>query len=139
MSRASPATPANVVLVDTCMWIDAERDAATARHLASLIQQDRVAMCGIVYAEVLRGIASPGVRALRAQQLTALQWLQATPQLWRETAELARGLDRKGRSIPLTDAHVAAVCAGHGLALWSTDRHFDAVPGLRRFEPSGNG
>ena len=41
-------------------------------------------------------------------------------------------LKRAGTPIPSNDAWIAALCRQHRLPLLSRDRHFDAVPGIRR-------
>ena len=96
---------------------------------------DRLVMCGIVYAEILRGLQDAVIRERRIQQLLALQWVESLPVEWQKTAEMARIQDRLGHPIPLTDVHVAALCVDNEVALWSTDRHFDQFANLRRFRP----
>ena len=41
-------------------------------------------------------------------------------------------LNRAGTPIPSNDVWIAALCRQHRLPLLSRDRHFDAVPGIRR-------
>jgi len=41
-------------------------------------------------------------------------------------------LKRAGTPIPANDVWIAALCRQHRLPLLSRDRHFDAVPGVRR-------
>jgi len=41
-------------------------------------------------------------------------------------------LKRAGTPIPSNDVWIAALCRQHRLPLLSRDRHFDAVPGIRR-------
>lgn len=43
-------------------------------------------------------------------------------------------LKRAGTPIPANDVWIAALCRQHRLPLLSRDRHFDAVPGVRRLE-----
>jgi len=47
--------------------------------------------------------------------------------------ELLGELRAQGVTIPSSDALVAAICLQRGVALLTLDRHFDRVPGLRRF------
>ena len=122
-----------LVMVDTGVWIAAEKDPAVATRLVELTSRDRLVMCGVVYAEILRGLQDSEVRERRARQLLALQWVETPPPVWQRTAELARLQDRLGRPVPLTDVHVAALCVEHEFALWTTDRHFDRFATLRRF------
>ena len=41
-------------------------------------------------------------------------------------------LKRAGTPIPANDVWIAALCRQHSLPLLTRDRHFDAVPGIRR-------
>ncbi len=67
---------AGLVMADTCIWIAAEKDAAVAERLIDLTTRDRLVMCGLVYAEILRGLQDKGVRDRRAKQLLSLQWVE---------------------------------------------------------------
>lgn len=123
-----------LVMADTCIWIAAETDPSVAEQLIELTTRDRLVMCGLVYAEILRGLQDVAVRDRRVKQLLALQWAETPPEIWQRTAEMARSRDRVGRPVPLTDAHIAALCVEHELSLWTTDHHFDHFTALRRFK-----
>jgi tRNA(fMet)-specific endonuclease VapC len=43
-------------------------------------------------------------------------------------------LRKAGTPIPSNDAWIAALCRQYSLPLLSRDRHFDAVPGITRFD-----
>jgi predicted nucleic acid-binding protein len=120
-------------MADTCIWIAAEKDPDVAATLSELTLRDRLVMCGIVYAEILRGFQDAAVCERRARQLTALQWVETPPEVWRKTAEMAKAQDRAGRPTPLTDVLLAVLCVENELALWTMDRHFDQCAALRRF------
>jgi predicted nucleic acid-binding protein len=47
-------------------------------------------------------------------------------------AAVRRELKKAGTPIPSNDAWIAALCRQHSLPVVSRDRHFDAVPGLKR-------
>lgn len=49
-------------------------------------------------------------------------------------AEVRTELKKGGTPIPSNDVWIAALCRQHSLPLLSRDRHFDAVPGLKRLE-----
>ena len=129
----SAAAAQALVMADTCIWIDAEKDPMVAARLIELTSRDRVVICGVIYAEILRGLQDPTVRERRARQLLALQSVETPPELWRKTAEMAQAQDRRGHPVPLTDVHVAALCVENEFALWTTDRHFDRIPGVSRY------
>jgi len=47
-------------------------------------------------------------------------------------AAIRSELKRAGTPIPSNDVWIAALCRQHSLPLLTRDRHFDAVPGIRR-------
>jgi len=47
-------------------------------------------------------------------------------------AAIRSELKRAGTPIPSNDIWIAALCRQHSLPLLTRDRHFDAVPGIRR-------
>ena len=60
-----------------------------------------------------------------------------------ETADfyalVVKTLKSKGRPIPTNDIWIAANAMRHGLALYSSDRHFEEVEGLLLFPGTRNG
>jgi predicted nucleic acid-binding protein len=136
MKPALPAGQAGgLVMADTCIWIASEKDPVIAAQLRDMTIRDRLVMCGIVYAEILRGLQEAAVLERRTKQFLALQWVETPPEVWRKTAEMASTQDRLGHPVPLTDVHVAALCLENELSLWTTDRHFDRFTTLHRFKP----
>jgi predicted nucleic acid-binding protein len=133
MKSVAVGQAAGLVMADTCIWIAAEREEGPAAQLIELTTRDRLVMCGVIYAEILRGLQDASVRERRIKQLLALQWVETPPDIWQKTAEMARAQDRLGCPVPLTDVHVTTLCVENGLALWTTDRHFDQFKTLRRF------
>ncbi len=129
------AQTSGLVMADTCIWIAAEKEAGMAALLKDLTTRDRLVMCGLVYAEILRGLQDAAVLERRIKQLLALQWVETPHEVWRKTAEIAQAQDRLGRPVPLTDVLVAALCVENDLELWTTDCHFDRFTALRRFMP----
>lgn len=122
-------------MADTCIWIACERDDTVATLLGDLAARDRLVMCGLIYAEILRGLQEAAIRERRAKQLLALQWVETPHEVWSKTSEMARVQDKLGHPVPLTDVLVAALCVENELALWTTDRHFNQFSALRRFRP----
>ena len=56
MKSVSAFQTMGLVMADTCIWIAAEKENKVAAQLIELTIQDRLVMCGIVYAEILRGL-----------------------------------------------------------------------------------
>ena len=65
-----------------------------------------------------------------AKRLTSI--LTADAQTAECYAQIRHTLETQGRRIPMNDLWIAAIAVEHGLALYTRDAHFKAVPGLAR-------
>jgi predicted nucleic acid-binding protein len=120
-----------MILVDSTLyinWLRARVDPTNV--LADHLQRHDVFTCGIVRAEVLRGIVSPLLRERMAGVFDLMHSIPTDAQLWADVADLAWRLDRKGVVLPLTDVAIAACALRVGARIITTDRHFAKVPGL---------
>jgi len=93
--------------------------------------------CGVVKAEVLRGVRSLQARDRLEGLFSVMRYVQTSRRLWDEAWQLAWSLDRRGRVIPLTDIVIAACAIREGAHVLTSDRHFRAVPGLGVVRPDG--
>lgn len=122
------------VLVDTSAWVDFFRDRAPAADaVASLLRARRAVRCGPVDLELRRGLRGveaatvlPLIRGLETTSVDDLDFASA--------GDLLGTLARQGTTLPSVDGLIAAIALRHDLPLLATDRHFDAVPGLRRWD-----
>lgn len=128
-------TPRPPVMVDTSTWIEAfrGRSEAVLETIRTLLAEDRVLTCGPVLCEIRRG--------LRVHERTrVLPLLGAIPRLgfddddWDEAGLLDADLRSLGVTIPPFDLLIARVCLRENVPIYTTDEHFDRIPGLRRFE-----
>lgn len=103
---------------------------------AVLKQQARACVPVIVLGEFRYGIAQSRHRAAYerwlASELRHFELLAVTETTAFAYAALRVSLRENGTPIPANDAWIAALALQHGLAVLSRDRHFDAVPKLRR-------
>jgi tRNA(fMet)-specific endonuclease VapC len=118
-----------LVLIDTSAWIEFLRSKnlgaasiieAVQRHL----ELDQARLCGVVQAELLQGIKTP-------KELDRLQLLFETVPLletldadWLAAGHLARQLRARGKTVPLTDALIAAVAMRSKAQVLTLDHHF---------------
>jgi tRNA(fMet)-specific endonuclease VapC len=90
----------------------------------------------IVLGEYRFGIAQSRRRKEYEKWLVALIAATRVLPIDQETtshyAEVRSELKKAGKPIPSNDLWLAAICRQHRLPLLSQDRHFDAVPGLKR-------
>lgn len=120
-----------MLLIDSTVYIDWFRRRVDPRPmLAPWIKGRAVAICGIIRAEVIRGVIHPGQRAKIEVLFDILEEVPTDSTLWREVAETAWRLDRQGITLPLTDIAIAACSLRIGASLITTDEHFSRISGL---------
>jgi tRNA(fMet)-specific endonuclease VapC len=99
-------------------------------------QSARAAIPVIVLGEFRYGIAGSRHRstyeAWLDSQLRHFELLGIAAETTLPYAELRAALKRLGQPIPANDAWIAALAMQHHLPILSRDRHFDAVPNVRR-------
>jgi predicted nucleic acid-binding protein len=120
------------VLVDTSVWVEAFRgkEAKIKGRVDSLLDADRVVLCGVVELELIHGLRDKERREI-IPLLDVLPFLEAERQDWRASGELLAVLRSRGKSIPATDGLIATLCLRHQLTLFTLDKHFEGIPNLR--------
>ncbi len=121
-----------MILIDSTIYIDwLRRRVELAEILEPWLMAQAVACCGIIRAEVVRGVLQPRQKAKIHALFDSMRDLPTESRTWRDVSELAWELDRQGTVLPLSDL-VIAVCAQHaGATVVSADPHFSRVPGLK--------
>ena len=124
-----------VVLVDTCIWVPffTRPRSHEKSTVDQLLDEDRVAVVGPILTEILLGFRRDEQADWVASELRGLHYLEVTWDEWRSAAQLGRKLLGTGHSLPQTDLVVAAVALKRGIAVYSTDPHFDLIPLVKRF------
>ena len=121
-----------MVVVDSTLWIDFFRGSNEPGRAAlrQLIRAHQAVLTGIVLAELLQGCRTPGEVNTVLDHVSALPFLEMSFSVWRRVGELSSGLRRKGTTIPLTDLIIAALAMEHDAEVFTTDPHFQKIPGL---------
>ena len=116
------------LLVDSSIWIDFFRGAPNVvRRMDAALDQDRVAVCGPIVAEVLSGTRT---RADFARVKTALEGLALLPDpldAWPRIGEARFALARRGTQAALIDILIALTAAESGHALLTRDSDFRRI------------
>ena len=123
-----------LVLVDTGVWsaFFSKPASPEKRALDILLDEDRVALTGPVLAEILRGFRRADQADWVASRLRLAHYVEPTWEDWRNAAALGRELAAKGHDIPLTDLVMAALARRVQAFVFTSDPHFDLIPGLKR-------
>lgn len=90
-----------------------------------------LATCGVVKAEVLRGMKNPRTRDALARFLDVLIFIPTTNRLWDAVTDLAWTLDRQGVVLPLPDLVIGCCAMQLGADVLTLDGHFGKIPELR--------
>jgi predicted nucleic acid-binding protein len=118
-------------MVDSSWYITQARLGKDPLKELSLVALDRdIAVCGLIMAEVGRGIRERKFLEKFIQAWSVMLFVPSTQQRWRDTLELAWNLDRKGVVLPLQDLHIAACALSIGAALLTEDAHYRKINGL---------
>ncbi len=122
-----------MVVADSSIWIAYLRspDSPPGRVLAELLDQGEVLMLGIVMAEVLQGVRVGEDRRALEKILTALPYEETRRRDWLRAAALGVGLRAKGLAVPPSDRLIAAQALAGDHAVYTLDRHFELIPGLK--------
>jgi predicted nucleic acid-binding protein len=130
-------TAKELVLIDTCIWVPFFNRPSSPTKLAvdALLDDDRAALVGPIVTEVLLGFRRDEHADWVASVLRGLHFLEASWDEWRAAARLGRRLAAGGQALPLSDLVIAAVALERGLAVFTTDPHFDLIPHVCRFSP----
>jgi predicted nucleic acid-binding protein len=120
------------MLVDLTIYIDwLRRGEDLAFVLKPYLISDQVLVCGIVRAEVLRGIRSIKLRDEVSDLFDLMKEIPIDAQLWKKVATLAWTLDRRGNVLPMTDLVIAGCALEANSSVVTTDPHFAQIPGLK--------
>lgn len=129
-----------MVIPDSDVWIDYFKNPASPQAMAldALISLDEAALVGIVVTEVLRGARTTARQRKIQQMFEGVDYVETSLRSWTRAGIIAAALDAEGTPIPLPDAIVAAVAIEEGHELFTRDKHFERIPGLRLYRPEGD-
>lgn len=124
------------ILVDSNVFIDLmKRGMDPIRHLLEQYDSSDLVTCGVVKAEVLRGIKSVKARETLNGFFNVMRFADLNSVAWDEAWNLAWQLDRQGRVLPLTDLAIAICALRSGAWVMTSDAHFDEIPELQVIRP----
>jgi predicted nucleic acid-binding protein len=126
------------IIADTSVWIEFFRDEKSliSIHLQALLRSGRVALTGMVLAEILQGVKGVREAALVRRSMEPLLFMETNREVWQTAGEMSAALRRKGLTIPLSDILIASVALNKDCEVFTTDPHFESIPGLSLHKPA---
>lgn len=120
-----------MILVDTSVWVDAQRKPA-GRHaatLGALLDADEVLLAWPVRIELLAGIAARHRKAF-TRALTGLPVVAPSEDTWRIVEGWVAPAAEQGHRFGVTDLLVAALAQEVDALVWSLDADFERMEEL---------
>jgi len=118
------------ILVDTSAWIEFFRKKEPwYSAISGLMDERRVCCSGIILAELIQGAKSQKELEVLRDFRHVFEFLDESVDLWQAAGELSNTLQRKGRSVGLSDCYLAASAKAHKARILTLDKHFDIIKG----------
>jgi predicted nucleic acid-binding protein len=86
--------------------------------------------CGVVMAEVCRGVRVQRLYAEMRGAFAVMCWVPTTEQIWSDATDLARNLAARGVTMQITDLVIAVSAMVADASVLTLDSDFNQVPGL---------
>jgi predicted nucleic acid-binding protein len=116
------------VLVDSSVWVDFFRGARdVVRRVDTALENDRVAVCGPVVAEVLSGARTRADFVRVRDAFEGLVFLPDPADCWPRAGEARFALARRGNQAALVDILIALTAADTGHVLLTRDSDFRRI------------
>ena len=124
-----------LVLVDTSVWVEFFNRPSGNHHgaVSELLDEDRVAVIGVVAAELLRGCRSVDDREEVEAALHGVHRLEVSFSHWSGVGREMFELRRRGVTVSLSDAAVAFSAREAGCLLYTLDADFEHFSGIARY------
>ena len=120
------------ILIDTSAWVEFFRGTLkTADTVAKLIEKGQACICGVISYELIQGSKSDDEALHLSGVLSALNYIEMTPELWIRAGNVSAGLRKKGITLPMSDLLIGSIALEHGLEVLTQDEHFASIPGLK--------
>lgn len=123
------------VIVDTSALIDFLKNTEpNAKTVEDLITTKRLLTTGIIVGELLQGVRSSQEEQHVSELIDGIPSIELNTAAWLKAGRLACSLRREGITLPLTDVAIAALSIEHDLSIFTLDKHFEQIPGVKLFK-----
>ncbi len=118
------------ILVDTSAWIEFFRKKDPwYSAISGLMDDKRICCSGIILAELIQGAKSEKEPEVLRDFRHVFEFLDESLDLWQSAGEMSNALQRKGKSVGLSDCYLAASAKAHKVKILTLDKHFDVIKG----------
>ncbi len=126
-----------MVLVDTSVWIEYldRLNPLIRADLVEFLRRGEVATGGLVVAELRQGSRSAVQVKAILDAMEPLIYLEADQRTWLRAGELAAEGAARGHKLEIGDCLLAAIAMREDCSLFSLDRDFEHIPGLKLYRP----
>ncbi len=94
-----------------------------------LMDHKRVCCSGVILAELIQGAKSEKELEILRDFRHVFEFLDESTDLWQAAGELSNTLQRKGKSVGLSDCYLAVSAKVYKVKILTLDRHFDVIKG----------
>jgi predicted nucleic acid-binding protein len=120
------------MLVDSTIYIDLLRRGEDIPFvLRPFLLSRQLFICGVIRAEVLRGIRTIEMRNELSELFDLMAEVPTDARIWGKVMDLAWKLDRRGAVLPLTDLVIACCAFAVDTTVVTADPHFSRISGLK--------
>lgn len=119
-----------MIVVDTSVWIAAQRQPHVETVLKELLEADEVAVALPVRLELWAGVATHDRKAHRAA-FNAVPQLVPTEETWRPLTDWIALAADAGERFTVTDLLIASLAVEIGGLVWSLDKDFERMERLK--------
>lgn len=119
-----------IFILDTSALIEILRPGyskETQNYVKNLINENRIAITGIIEIELLGGANSQREYKYLEEELYGFHYLNVDKEIWKSAAKLCFYMKNKGFLIPSTDCLIAATSIYYDYPVIHFDRHFDFI------------
>lgn len=118
-----------MILLDTNIVIDMINNSQDEHW--KLLEQENVVLCGVVIAELYRGIRNASEEKAVELFVNAVDELpldsDASDEDWKKIGLFIADLRNSGLTVPFQDAVIAYLAIKHGCKLHTNDKHFKLI------------
>ena len=123
------------IIVDTSIWIEYfNRKTNIVNFIEERIMEDCLFMTGPIVSELLQGVKTEQEYEKLKNSIDAIPYLETTLEDWKEAGNISNKLRKKGITIPLTDIIISAVAISNNAKVYSLDKHFKEIPGVKLYK-----